>query len=131
MVLDRFMDPPLPTDRRSFLRLLGALVAALTALRGGTPAFDDDRERWLREWAGLPRIPVREARGAVTAALLAHAAEGRPLALFYHGGARPGCLRRFSPELVFRHERRRHAYPDFRCSPRKSAVFAPLRRWNP
>ena len=56
--------------RRTFLRFLAALIAAPTAIKAGNPAsaFDDDRERWLREWADLPRIPVHESRDPVTIA---------------------------------------------------------------
>lgn len=103
--------------RRSFLRFLGALVAVPAVARAErrTPPSDGGRKRWLHEWADLPRIPVCEPEGPVIRELLAHARRGIPLALFYQGGSDPGRLRRFSPELVFRHERGRHTYVSGFC----------------
>lgn len=114
-------SPRLPA-RRSFLRFLGALVAvpAVGGAVGPNPDLEDDRERWLHEWADLPRIPVCRPEGPVVRELLAHARQGRPMALFYQGGSRPGCLRRFSPELVFRHERGRHTYVSGFCHQREA-----------
>ena len=113
--------PRLP-GRRTFLRLLGALAAAPSAVKSGSPApgFDDDRERWLREWADLPRIPVHKSRDPVTTMILSHALQGRSLPLYYHGGSQPGRLRRFSPELVFRHERGHHTYVSGFCHLREA-----------
>ena len=101
--------------RRAFLGLLGALMGAPAAVRASVPKFTDDRERWLREWADRPRIPVQDANDPLTASLLMHSAEGQPLPLFYFGGSHPGRLRRFSPDLVFRHERGRHLYVTGYC----------------
>lgn len=103
--------------RRAFLGFLGSFLAVpgLSRGEGRISALDDDRERWLHEWADLPRIPVAEPEGPVIRELLAHARRGAPLALFYQGGAQPGRLRRFSPELVFRHARGRHTYVSGFC----------------
>ena len=107
--------------RRSFLRVLGALVAAPVIGRAAAPdsvpagRFEDDRESWLRVWSVMPRVPVCESGDPVTLALLDHARRGRQLAVFYHGGSRPGRLRRFSPELVFRVEGGRATYVSGFC----------------
>ncbi|MCH7228740.1 WYL domain-containing protein [Haloferula sp. A504] len=101
--------------RRAFLGFLGALMGAPGAVRASIPTFADDRERWLREWADRPRIPVREAEDPLTDVLLKHSVEERPLSLFYFGGSHPGRLRQFSPDLVFRHERGHHTYVSGFC----------------
>lgn len=101
--------------RRAFLHFLGALAGIPLAARSAVPIFEDDRERWLRKWTDRPRIPVHESDDPVTAKLLNHSVEGRPLPLFYHGGSHPGRLRHFSPDLLFRHERGRHTYVSGFC----------------
>lgn len=99
------MNTPRHPGRRAFLRLLGAFAGAPVAVRSAVSAFKDERE-----WGKRPRIPVCESDDPLTAILLNHSIEGRPLPLFYHGGSHPGRLRHFSPDLVFRHERGRHTY---------------------
>lgn len=117
-----YMNSPRLPGRRTFLRFLGALIAAPAVAKPASPApgFDDDRELWLQEWAELPRIPVHESDDSIVTALLSNALQGRPLPLYYQGGSQPGRLRRFSPELVFRHEHGRHIYVSGFCHLREA-----------
>ena len=114
--------------RRAFLGLLGALMGAPSAVPASMPTFTDDRDRWLREWADRPRIPVTEADDPLASSLLTHSAEGRPLPLFYFGGSHPGRLRKFSPDLVFRHERGPHTYVTGFCHLEKAPRILRLDR---
>lgn len=110
--------------RRTFIRLLGLLCGA-PAVAGADPqarcpAFAPDGPDWLLAWKNLPRHPVTSSDHPLTATLLRAAADGRAVALYYHGGSQPGRLRRFSPELVFRPEGLRHDYVSGFCHLRQA-----------
>lgn len=104
------------------LRLLGGLLAFSALGRGSTPEADEDfeRERLLLRWGDQRREPVEETQDPVAGRLLDHAREERALALFYHGGRQPGCMRRFSPRSVFRHRRGDRLYVSGFCHLRQA-----------
>ena len=115
--LTELMNSPILPGRRTFLRLLGMAFAAPVVAKSQNPVTGAaaDGPDWLLEWRKLPRFPVTGSDDPLTATLLAAATHGRALPLYYYGGSQPGRLRRFSPELVFRHEDARHTYVSGFC----------------
>ena len=109
-------------SRRTFLGILGALLAAPAARSSNppTPPAGNDRETQLRDWGEIPRVAVRESGDPLENTLLGHASHARSLALYYQGGSQPGRLRHFSPEWVFRHARSRHTYVRGFCHLRRA-----------